>query len=262
MPAEPLIQDILIYLAFAGHCAAFLLALARCPRAAQRTYAGAFGLVLIAFIFRWLTTRHVPLQNLYEIFIVLAMVYPLSRFCRKYLQTGLETFDMALAAIILVPVAFHFFDPQPQHLPPALQSWIFIPHVAAYMAAYILLAKAAAHAAARLFSPAPKNLQLATYEEASYRLVLFAFPLLTLGLLLGAYWGKLAWGDYWNWDPKELWSFASWLIFLAYLHFRWLFGHRKPILNSLLILSGFAAVILTLLWVNLAPLFAGLHSYA
>ena len=88
------------------------------------------------------------------------------------------------------------------------------------------------------------------------------FPLLTLGLLLGAVWGKMAWGDYWNWDPKELWSLVSWLLYVAYLHFRYMFGTRRPGVNSALALSGLLAIIITLLWVNLCGVFAGgLHTY-
>jgi hypothetical protein len=38
--------------------------------------------------------------------------------------------------------------------------------------------------------------------------------------LLGAWWGQVAWSNYWGWDPKENWAFITWLIFSAYLHFR------------------------------------------
>jgi ABC-type transport system involved in cytochrome c biogenesis permease subunit len=100
-------------------------------------------------------------------------------------------------------------------------------------------------------------------EEATYRMVRLGFPLLTLGLVLGAVWGKIAWGDYWNWDPKELWSLISWLVFLGYFHFRYMYGKRFPRINASLVLAGLVAIILTLLWVNLANLFkGGMHSYA
>jgi len=93
-------------------------------------------------------------------------------------------------------------------------------------------------------------------------MVYAGFPLLTLGLILGSYWGKLAWGDYWGWDPKELWSLASWMVFLAYFHFRYMFGKKHPNINSLLAILGMVAIIITLLWVNLSRIFSGLHSYA
>lgn len=31
---------------------------------------------------------------------------------------------------------------------------------------------------------------------------------------------KLAWGSYWNWDPKETWAFITWTVFAIYLHIR------------------------------------------
>ena len=85
------------------------------------------------------------------------------------------------------------------------------------------------------------------------------FPLMTLGLVLGAWWGKLAWGDYWYWDPKEMSALAAWRSFMAYLHLSPA-ARRK---GSALILLGDALIIFTLLWLNLAPrLFPGLHTYA
>ena len=88
------------------------------------------------------------------------------------------------------------------------------------------------------------------------------FPFLTLGLVLGSIWGKLAWGDYWGWDPKELWSLASWLVYIGYFHWRYMFGRKRPAANSIWAIAGMLAIIITLLWVNLSKIFSGLHSYA
>jgi ABC-type transport system involved in cytochrome c biogenesis permease subunit len=88
------------------------------------------------------------------------------------------------------------------------------------------------------------------------------FPLLTLGLILGSVWGKLAWGDYWGWDPKELWSLASWLVYVGYFHFRSMFDQTRPRWNSIWAVAGMAVIVITLLWVNLSKLFLGLHTYA
>jgi len=100
-------------------------------------------------------------------------------------------------------------------------------------------------------------------ERSAYGVTALGFPLLTLGLVLAAVWGKIAWGDYWNWDPKELSSLASWLVFLAYLHVRYMYGKRFPRAGCALVVVGLVAIVLTLLWVNLARIFGGgLHSYA
>jgi len=131
------------------------------------------------------------------------------------------------------------------------------------MLAYIFMAKAAVQAAAQLAARKPIGEEAwLPPEQATYELIAIGFPLLTLGLILGSWWGKLAWGHYWGWDPKELWSLASWLAYLGYFHWRYMFGKKYPALNSLWAIAGMAAIIVTLLWVNLSRLFPGLHSYA
>src|SRR5437764_1186907 len=63
-------------------------------------------------------------------------------------------------------------------------------------------------------------------ETTSYPAVLVGFPLLGLGIALGAYWGNIAWGRYWGWDPKETTALVTWLVFAGYLHARSLGGWR------------------------------------
>lgn len=196
---------------------------------------------------------------MFEVFLTLGMLLgPLSLLCRKFLSTQdplSEFSDGLLGFLVLFPAGF-VFPEHPRPLPPALQSPFFIPHVSAYMLAYILLAKAALHAAGGLAaSPSFR-------EQQSYHLIRLAFPLLTLGLVLGSIWGKIAWGDWWSWDPKELWALACWLIYLAYFHWRTWAGTRFLKANLWMILVGFLAVLCTLLWVNLSTLFKGLHNYA
>jgi ABC-type transport system involved in cytochrome c biogenesis permease subunit len=100
------------------------------------------------------------------------------------------------------------------------------------------------------------------YDRSVYRLVCLGFPFLTAGLLSGALWGKQAWGDWWNWDPKELWSLATWLLYVAYFHVRAILPHRRPRVEACIVVLGLALIVITLLWVNLSRLFPGLHSYA
>jgi len=254
-----------------------LVGMGRAPGKASRAlrvvgwalFAAGFAVSLAAWLVRWHEVQHAPLQNLYEVCLTMgALMLPISLFCRLVLRVGAEWADAVLAAVVLFPVAF-VFNPEPQYLPAALQSPLFVPHVATYLAAYVVLGKAAVQAFGRLVrGPAERSGELlgagasVDLERATYTMVCFGFPLLTLGLVLGAWWGKLAWGDYWNWDPKELWSFVSWLVFLAYLHFRAVRGPRSPVLGSVLVLAGTACILITLLWANLSRLFAGLHSYA
>ncbi len=257
------IQGLLIYAAMGAYLLAFVMSLLRHRKAGDILYLLGFIIAVLAFGYRWYDVRHTPLQNLFEVFLCLGMIcYPASFFCRRILQVGGRCADMLIGAIVLFPAGF-IFSAQPQQLPPALQSWLFVPHVAVYMLSYIFMAKATFQAISQLAGKSyDGDEKLLPPEQATYRMICAGFPLLTLGLVLGSWWGKLAWGDYWGWDPKELWSLASWLVYVGYFHFRYMFGKKHARINSAWAIAGIAAILITLLWANLSRLFSGLHSYA
>jgi cytochrome c-type biogenesis protein CcsB len=98
---------------------------------------------------------------------------------------------------------------------------------------------------------------LSIIDELTHQLIMFGFLFLTVGIITGSVWANSAWGRYWGWDPKETWSFITWLIYAALLHFRMMRGWRGKRI-ALLSILGFAAVLFTYFGVNLLP---GLHSY-
>lgn len=256
-------EGILIYCTMAAYLGAAIAMFFRARRIGGGLFFAGFCVAVAAFAVRWHHVNHVPLQNLYEVFLCLGMlIWPVSVFCRRFMGVAGEAADCIIGVIVLFPAGL-IFKAEPQLLPPALQSDLFLPHVASYMAAYMILAKAGMQALAQLILPDPQGEGLVPYEQATYKMVRLGFPLLTVGLILGAVWGKIAWSDYWNWDPKELWSLISWLIFVGYLHVRYRYGRKFPAVNSSLVLAGLLAIIITLLWVNLSRIFGGgLHSYA
>lgn len=261
MEIKPTTQGILIYSAMAAYLLAFILYAFKRAKVASALACTAFLAAAAAFTYRWFQVRHIPFQNLFEVFLSLGLlIYPISILSKKLFRINADTSDMLIGFILLFPAGF-VFTAEPQQLPPALQSWLFAPHVAVYMLSYVIMAKAAIQAVHTL-----RNKQLppdtTDPEKATYLLIAAGFPLLTLGLLLGSVWGQLAWGDWWGWDPKEMWSLASWLVYAIYLHYRYTFSptHRKR--NSLIAIAGFAVILITLLWVNLSKIFPSLHSYA
>ena len=136
---------------------------------------------------------------------------------------------------------------------PALQSAWFVPHVTSYVAAYAMLALSALYAVGAWGEHRLDRL------AAAHMLARLAFPFLTLGLCSGALWADAAWGRYWAWDIKEVWSLITWLTYLIYFHtLESSAGKQRALL-----LLGFAAVLVTFLIVNMAPLAVdSLHSYA
>nr|AIN75549.1 cytochrome c heme attachment protein [Campanula americana] len=92
----------------------------------------------------------------------------------------------------------------------------------------------------------------------SYRVISLGFIFLTVGILSGAVWANEAWGSYWSWDPKETWSFITWLIFAIYLHTKTkqnFWGANSAIVAVL----GFLLIWICYFGVNLLGI--GLHSY-
>src|SRR3954447_20201122 len=99
----------------------------------------------------------------------------------------------------------------------------------------------------------------AVLDRLAYKTVVFAFPIWTLAIITGAIWAEQAWSRPWGWDPKETWSFITWLAYAAYLHARATAGWRGR-RAAVLSLVGFGALMVDYYVVN--TVITGLHSYA
>jgi cytochrome c-type biogenesis protein CcsB len=99
----------------------------------------------------------------------------------------------------------------------------------------------------------------ATLDRLAYRTIAFGFPIWTFGIITGAIWAERAWGRYWGWDPKETWSFITWVVFAGYLHARATSGWKGR-RAAVIALAGFVSLLITYYAVNLW--IVGLHSYA
>ena len=208
-------------------------------RAVRALYGLAFLGAVAMLIHRGISTGHPPMQNMYEFLICTAALLPALTFVSaRWDRQNTLLVDSILLAVVLIPVGF-FMDGSVKHLMPALQSPFFVPHVGAYVIGYVLLVRAAL--------------------GAGRRLVGLGFFLLTVGLVLGAAWGKVCWGHWWQFDPKEMWSLATWLLYAAYFHLR---PRLSPRADRAFLIAGALMVVLTLTWINLSRLFSGMHSYA
>jgi cytochrome c-type biogenesis protein CcsB len=96
-------------------------------------------------------------------------------------------------------------------------------------------------------------------DRTAYEIHAVAFPLWTFTLIAGAIWAEQAWGHYWNWDPKEVWTFVIWVVYAAYLHARATTGWSARAANYLA-LAGYGAILVNYMVVNV--FFVGQHSYS
>jgi cytochrome c-type biogenesis protein CcsB len=86
-------------------------------------------------------------------------------------------------------------------------------------------------------------------EQHLDRAIATGFPLLTLSMIFGMIWAQVAWGRYWGWDLKELWTLIAWLIYALYWHVR-----RRPHWQgrrlAWLALLGLGSILVTFLGVG------------
>ncbi|WP_229859164.1 c-type cytochrome biogenesis protein CcsB [Streptomyces poonensis] len=99
----------------------------------------------------------------------------------------------------------------------------------------------------------------ASLDKFSYRVNAAVFPLWTFTIIAGAIWAGDAWGRYWGWDPKEVWSFITWVAYAGYLHARATAGWkgRKA---AYIALIAFGCWLFNYYGVNIFV--SGKHSYA
>ena len=96
-------------------------------------------------------------------------------------------------------------------------------------------------------------------DRSAYSLHVVAFPMWTFTLIAGAIWAEQAWGHYWNWDPKEVWTFVIWVVYAAYLHARATTGWSARS-ASFIALAGYGCIRGNYMVVNVY--FVGQHSYS
>ncbi|MDO5644455.1 MAG: c-type cytochrome biogenesis protein CcsB [Dermabacter sp.] len=96
-------------------------------------------------------------------------------------------------------------------------------------------------------------------EALSFQVNAVGFVLWTFTLITGSIWANYAWGRYWGWDPKEVWTFVIWVVYAAYLHARATQGFRGT-RAAYFALAGFASVVINYTVVN--TVINGLHSYS
>ena len=232
---------------------------------------------IVSVASRGLAEHRVPWGNMYEFIAaitcaaVLVLVAGMVRFRAYYLGLFvLVPVVLALAVDVVV-----IYMPAGQ-LVPALQSYWIAIHVTAMIIAigtyifgavvtvlYLLVSRyerqvaaGGTSAAAGIWDRLPGSEVL---DRLAYRAILFAFPAWTFAVIAGAIWADHAWGRYWGWDPKETWSFITWLVYAAFLHARATAGWRGR-RAAFIQLFGFACLLFNLVGVNLW--ITGLHSYA
>ncbi len=241
----------------------------------QRT---AYALVIVgwvvhltALILRGLAAGRVPWANLYEFAMtgtaIMIGVFIFIQFWRDVKFLGAYITGVVVLLLGLASVNFYVAVTP---LPPALQSaWLVIHVFVATLGtgffavggglsiAQLLQARREAGGLKRVpfLATFPNSEAL---ENIAYRVIVVGFAFWTFTLMAGAIWAERAWGRYWGWDTKEVWTFIIWVTFAGYIHARATRGWRGS-RSAWLAIIGFTAVLFNFTIVNL--FFKGLHAY-
>jgi cytochrome c-type biogenesis protein CcsB len=261
--------DLLLKISFCVYIgAAFFISL---PSAAGKNtwQRVAAGLLRAGFVFhsamiilRWYAAGRPPFASMYEALVIFSWAIIAVYFIFDAVYRAKILFTPVLILALCMLTGAFMGDSAMKPLVPALQSpWISI-HVVTYFIGYGALSVAfmlgLLYLAARKRYAAGSE-QLRYLDTLMYRLIIFGFPFLTIGMTTGSAWADVAWGTYWGWDPKETCSLITWLVYVVYLHMRVLRGWKDNKAAWLCII-GFLVTLFTFIGVNF--ILPGLHSYS
>lgn len=228
-----------------------------------------FTLHTANIILRFFIAGHVPVTNLHEASSFFSWCIVLLFFFIEYRYRAGLLGSFIMPFVFLLMLSSSILPREIKPLSPMLQSyWLGIHTGLAFLgdAAFAMAAGVGLMYLLQEYFVKSKHLgslfhrlpSLHMLDEINYRLITIGFPLLTLAIISGALWAESVWGNYWRWDPKEVWSLITWLIYVFVLHVRLTAGWRGKKASWLSII-GFSAVLFTFFGVNL--LLKGVHSF-
>ena len=239
------------YLALVGYSFAFVMSLAW-PERARPLLSVAIVAHLLGTLGRGLAIDFLPLTNKMESFsaagLALALVVwftfrPVSLYLAPLLGLALAALTVGMS----FGLRLHFASP-------ILRTLWYPLHVPLSFVAYALWAAAAV---AAVNWARTRDVQ---WIERSERMALQGFGVWSLSMIFGGIWGVLAWGGYFLWEPKAIWSVLLWFHYASFVHVRYTPSLReRPWVAPALALVG-------LLWVIIAyvgtSFFFGASSHA
>jgi cytochrome c-type biogenesis protein CcsB len=220
-----------------------------------------------SLVVRTIQSGQAPFTSMYESinFLAWCCVLAVIIFERKFRLEKTAPYLWLIIVALLALVSSPALPKEVTPLVPALQSyWLWL-HVSVTLLGEAFLAVAFVVSLRYLLTKNKGRTETEAEEKKekldliAYRAVAVGFPLFTLGaLVFGMIWASKAWGRYWGWDPKEVWSLITWLFYALYLHTRLVMGWKGK-RSALVAVLGFMAALFTFFGVNY--LLSGLHSY-
>jgi ABC-type transport system involved in cytochrome c biogenesis permease subunit len=209
---------------------------------------------------RWYRADHVPMLSAFEFvtFFAMLVIGCFLLFAMREHNRMLGVFLVPVGVLLMIYAAFMSKAIEPELT--IFKGFLLQFHIVMTLLGYAAWAVTFAASICYLYLERKKDKNPGLFDRMAYRAAFFAFAFLTLGIITGALWSDRVFGQLWFWDPKETWSFITWLIFIAYLPARYTLewrGRRAAILA----IVGFAALVFTYVGVDfLLPQIHGTQS--
>jgi cytochrome c-type biogenesis protein CcsB len=218
----------------------------------------------------------VPWGNMYEFTMAgtfgVTVMYLL--LMRRYKLRWMGLLVTAFEVVVLMCAVLFLYEPAGPLVPALHSYWLMIHVTAAILASgafavgalasalYLIKDRAERRGTVRSSGYLARLPETSILDRAAYRVHAFAFPIWTFAALVaGPIWAEYAWGSYWNWDPKEVWAFITWVVYAAYLHARATAGWKGRT-AAIIALIGFATLLFNFVGINYFFGAGSMHSYA
>jgi cytochrome c-type biogenesis protein CcsB len=230
----------------------------------QRT---AVGLMMVGYVLHTISlvacgirAGNFPVNNLHETLSVTAWAIA-AVFLAFFFKYNLKILGIYAAPLISLTMIAAYQMPKPVAENPQLfKSWWLAAHIitiflgnAAFALAcglgmlYLLQEHAIKRKTRGFFFSRLPSLDL--LDKTGYACIVVGFTMISIGLITGVVYAKAVWGRFWGWDPKEVWSVITWLLYAALLHARLTVGWRGK-RAAVMAIIGFAVLLFTFFGVN------------
>ena len=259
--------------------ACFLVAALACARSEEAgVWLGAAGaaFLAVALVARGRGVRSWPLGTSYEFALAFALGTALAAIFigrkRERLSPAPQTPTVRAAAMALVAALIVYARlgmPADSHavrsLPPAL-STIWLPlHAGTAALGYGALAMTGLAGLVWLLQDSgdsdASDPRLDGHDAhwLLHRALIVGYPLLTLSLIFGLIWSWTVWGRPWLWDPKQVATLLTWLVYTSHWFLRKRLGYHGRAV-AWMALIGLGCLLFTFLGVGWLARWTGLQS--
>ena len=210
--------------------------------------------LLLIIVLRWIAGGHVPMAGGFDsmnLMTVALGVVSLSVARRHPWAPSVALLAMGFCQLVAMMSGS---NPPITHLMPVLSSPLLSLHVPVIMIAYALFLFVMLSSVAALIRPSQRE----RLERVNLLMLYPAVALLAVGIIIGAVWANISWGNYWSWDPKEVWALITLIVYLYPLYMSRNETHSRTLFHVYCVLA-ILSVAITYFGVNL--ILGGIHAY-